>query len=174
VSYALQASTYPFMALIALQTSTGNSIPKMTVIERIEGASHPEELISQLDIAIERQGAVVKRLKNEREQRDLERQLLKDQDTAYRQSLKADQEKARIAQEEKEALARAEEEANNELLQIESLKERRRKYIQYLYTQLPQEPTDNSRQKVARISFRLADGERFVRKFNQDDTVDVS
>lgn len=93
VSYTLQATTYPFMALIALQTTIGNGIPKMTVIERMEGPCHPEEFVSQIEIAIDRQGAVVNRLKNERSQRDLERQLLKDQDYAYHQSLKADQEK---------------------------------------------------------------------------------
>lgn len=93
VSYALKATTYPFIALIALQTSLGSSTPKMTVIERIEGPSHPAEFISQIEIAIDRQGAVVNRLKTERSQRDMERQLLKDQDAAYHQSLKVDQEK---------------------------------------------------------------------------------
>lgn len=95
VSYTLQATTYPFMALIALQTSVGTATPKMAVIERMEGTSHPEELISQIEIAIDRHGAVVNRLKNERSQRDMERQLLKDQDAAYHQSLKADQEKVK-------------------------------------------------------------------------------
>jgi FAS-associated factor 2 len=159
------------MALIALQTSIGNTIPKMTVIERIEGPSHPEELISQIDIAIERQGAVVNRLKSERSQRESERQLLKDQDAAYHQSLKADQEKARIAKVEEDALARAKEEAENEKKQIELLKEKQRQYIQYLYTQLPEEPTDSI---CAKLSFRLSDGDRVVRKFKPDATIDVS
>lgn len=174
MSYALQGPTYPFIALIALQTSYGNSIPKMTVIERIEGPSHPEELISQIDIAIERQGAVINRLKNERNQRELERQLLKDQDAAYHQSLKADQEKARLAREEKEAQLKAEEEAKQALLQIELLKEKKRQYINYLYHQLPKEPTETDNSKVAKLSFRLADGDRVVRKFNQNDTINVS
>lgn len=81
------------MALIALQTTIGNTTPKMSVIERIEGTTHLEELISQIEIAIDRQGTVVNRLKNERAQREMERQLLKDQDAAYHQSLKNDQEK---------------------------------------------------------------------------------
>ena len=93
VSYTLGATTYPFLALIALQKSIGNATPKMTVIERIEGPSHPEELISQIEHAIDRHGTVVNRLKNERDQREFERQLVKDQDAAYHQSLKADQEK---------------------------------------------------------------------------------
>jgi FAS-associated factor 2 len=81
------------MALIGLQNSLTTPSPKMTVIERITGPSHPEELVSQIEIAIERHGAVVNRLKNEREQRELERRLIEDQDKAYHESLKADQEK---------------------------------------------------------------------------------
>ncbi|KAG1083474.1 hypothetical protein G6F42_022202 [Rhizopus arrhizus] len=99
VSYTLQASTYPFMALIALQ---GSSTPKMTVIERIEGTCHPEELISQIDIAMDRHGAVVNRLLNERKEREMQRQLLVDQDAAFNKSLKQDQEKARLAEEERQ------------------------------------------------------------------------
>ncbi|CAO3634861.1 unnamed protein product [Mucor hiemalis] len=170
VSYALQASAYPFMALIALQTSAGHSTPKMTVIERIEGPSHPEELVSQVEIAMDRHGAVVNKLKNERSQRDFERQLVKDQDDAYHQSLKADQEKARIAQEEKEALERAEEQKREELKKLELLEKKREQYINYLYTTLPEEPTEG---KVANINFRLADGDRVVRKFKQEDTIDA-
>lgn len=160
----------------------------MTVIERIEGPSHPAEFISQIEIAIDRQGAVVNRLKNERSQRDMERQLLKDQDAAYHQSLKADQEKvnvfrliftimtkytiqARLAQMEKEALARIEEQAQDELRQIELYKEKRNQYIQYLFANLPEEPTEG---KIAKLSFRLAGGDRIIRKFKHDDTVDVS
>lgn len=93
VSYTLQASTYPFLALIALQKPLGASTPKMTVIERMEGPCRAEELVSQIDAAIDRHGAVVNRLKNEREQREMERRLREDQDRAYRESLKADQEK---------------------------------------------------------------------------------
>ncbi|GAA5812023.1 hypothetical protein MFLAVUS_005472 [Mucor flavus] len=172
VSYTLQATTYPFLALITLQTSIGNATPKMAVIERMEGTSHPEELISQIEIAIDRHGAVVNRLKNERSQRDMERQLLKDQDAAYHQSLKADQEKTRLAEEEKEVAARAQEQILYEKRQIELLKEKREQYIQYLYANLPKEPEENAG-KVAKLSFRLANGDRVIRKFNQNDTVDT-
>ncbi|KAI8878707.1 UBX-domain-containing protein, partial [Backusella circina FSU 941] len=168
VSYTLKATTYPFMALIALQNSVGTSTPKMTVIERMEGPSHPEELVSQVEIAIERHGAVVNRLKNEREQRELERRLREDQDKAYHESLKADQEKARKAQEEEKAKRLAEQEAENEEKQRELLKQKREQYIDYLYAALPDEPTEG---KMAKISFRLADGDRVIRKFREDTTV---
>lgn len=59
----------------------------------------------------------------------------------------------------------------NELRQIELYKEKRNQHIHYLYTNLPEEPTDG---KIAKLSFRLADGDRIIRKFKHDDTVDVS
>ena len=79
--------------------------------------------------------------------------------------------KARLAEEEKEALERKAEQERQELREIELLEKKRSDYIQYLLTQLPKEPTEG---KVANISFRLANGDRVVRKFKQDATVDVS
>jgi FAS-associated factor 2 len=170
VSYTLQATAYPFMALIGLQKPLGSSSPKMTVIERIEGPCDTEELIHQLDAAIDRHGAVLNRLKNERDQRELERQLRDDQDKAYRESLKADQEKARKAQEEKDALAKAEEEERQRERDEEMYKQKKEVYIRYLYTQLPQEPKEG---KMTKLSFRLADGDRVVRLFSENDNLET-
>lgn len=165
VSYTLQASTYPFMALIALQ---GASTPKMTVIERIEGACHPEELVSQIDIAMDRHGAVVNRLLNERQQREMERQLRVDQDAAYHESLKQDQEKARLAEQEKERQQVLEDEKRRQQEFADLQEQKRQQYTRYLFTNLPQEPTTN----FAKLSFRLADGDRVIRQFDKEATVD--
>ena len=97
MSDALKATTYPFMALIALQSSLSSSTPAMAMIDRIEGPAHPEELITQVKMAMDRHGEVLNRLRNERNQREMERKLRDDQDKAYRESLKADQEKVHLA-----------------------------------------------------------------------------
>ncbi|KAI8371864.1 thioredoxin-like protein [Blakeslea trispora] len=170
VSGTLQATTFPFMGLIALQ---GQMPPKMTVIERIEGSCHPQELISQLTHAIERHGAVLHRLQNEREQRERERQLRVDQDAAYHQSLKADQEKARKQQEEQEAKAREEQERVLALEKREREAQKRSQYIQYLYAQLPPEPSSQQEGPLAKINFRLANGDRVVRQFEAKATVNT-
>ncbi|KAI8997387.1 UBX domain-containing protein [Pilobolus umbonatus] len=167
VSYALKASTYPFMALIALQNTLGSSSPKMTVIERIEGPSHPEELISQIEIAIDRHGAVVNRLKNEKNQREMERQLRDDQDRAYKESLKADQEK------EKDAQLKAEEEAKDREMERQLSEQKREQYNRYLFNQLAEETKEQDPSKITRLNFRLADGSRVVRKFDKDATLDT-
>ncbi|KAI8350906.1 thioredoxin-like protein [Choanephora cucurbitarum] len=164
VSCTLKATTYPFLGLIALQSN------KMTVVERMEGPAHPQELVSQLSHAIERHGASLQRLQHERDERERERQLRVDQDEAYHQSLKADQEKARRQQEEQEAKAQAERERQLLLEQKALLKQKREQYIQYLYAQLPDEPTHTP---SAKINFRLADGDRVVRQFESQATVDT-
>lgn len=140
----------------------------MTVIERIEGTCHPEELVSQIEIAMDRHGAVVKRLLNERQERERERQLLVDQDAAFNESLKQDREKARLAEEERQRQQALEDEKRLQQ-EIAALQEQKRQqYIRYLYTHLPQEPTAN----FAKLSFRLADGDRVIRQFDQEATVD--
>jgi hypothetical protein len=88
------------MALIALQAPYDYVTPKMAVVERMEGYSHPEELISQLGIAVERYGSVLNRLNNDRERRDSERKLKEEQDNAYLQSLEADKEKVTLEKEQ--------------------------------------------------------------------------
>ncbi|KAI8979049.1 UBX domain-containing protein [Mycotypha africana] len=174
VSSTLQAATFPFMALIALQqprVGSSSAAPKMGVLARIEGCqqyNNVELLIQQLESTMDRHGAVINRLRHERKQREMERQLLSDQDKAYRKSLKADQEKARKAKEEKERQERSERERLEKEKQKELLEKKRQQYIRYLYTHLPVEPTEN----VARISFRLADGARVVRKFAKTDTLE--
>ncbi|CEP19525.1 hypothetical protein [Parasitella parasitica] len=165
VSHTLKASTYPFMSLVALQ---GTSTPRMAVIERIEGTCHPEELISQIDIAMDRHGAVVNRLLNERQQREMERQLMVDQDAAFNESLKQDQEKARLAEEEKQRQQAMEEEKMRQQQLAELQEQKRQQYIRYLFAHLPQEPKSN----CARLNFRLANGDRVIRQFDQNATVD--
>lgn len=49
-------------------------------------------------------------------------------------------------------------------------KQKKEIYIRYLYTQLPQEPKEG---KMTKLSFRLADGDRVVRLFSENDNLEV-
>lgn len=93
VAGTLQATTYPFMAIIALQQMGGNNGLRMTVVDRIEGTSSSATIIQRLERANRRHSAGMNRLRMERDQRDMERRLREEQDRAYRESLKADQAK---------------------------------------------------------------------------------
>ncbi|KAI8066605.1 thioredoxin-like protein [Gongronella butleri] len=171
VSCTLQASTYPFMAVIALQT-VGSS-QKMTVVDRIEGVLTPEPLIQRLDAMIQRHGSVLSRLRLERDQRELERQLRQDQDRAYRESLLADQEKERRAEEQRQKELQQQEKERLAEEERQRKLEKRAQYIQSLCTILANEPGADYKGKITKINFRLANGERVVRAFKEEDTVET-
>ncbi|KAL0072882.1 hypothetical protein J3Q64DRAFT_1823780 [Phycomyces blakesleeanus] len=168
VSNTLHATTYPFAAAIALQPPVGPSASAMTVLERFEGFNSPADLIAKWEAVLQRHGGGLNRLKMERDQRDLERRLRQEQDKAYHDSLKADQEKERKAREEREAEKEAEKEAERlEQIRLDNI-EKRLKYIRYLSTKLEDEPSADYEGKVARLSFRLGNGDRVIRKFKAD------
>ncbi|KAI7876546.1 hypothetical protein K492DRAFT_135209, partial [Lichtheimia hyalospora FSU 10163] len=167
VSSTLQATMYPFMAIIALQSSNNSSSRsmKMSVVDRIEGLTDVSTVIRRFDTMIQRHGGAINRLRMERDQRDMERRLREEQDKAYLESLKADQEKERQAREAREEAMREEEAAK--LAEQERLEqaEKRQQYIRYLCRTLAAEPDSSYDGKVSKLSFRLADGERVIRKF---------
>ncbi|KAG1436684.1 hypothetical protein G6F56_013455 [Rhizopus delemar] len=67
-------------------------------------------------------------------------------------------------------MAKAEEEEKEKERQVEIYKQKKQDFIRYLYTNLPQEPKEG---KVTKLSFRLADGDRVVRLFSEQDSLDT-
>lgn len=164
VSNTLQATTYPFLAMIALQNN------KMAVIDRMEGPISPASLIRRMESVIARVGPSLNALRMEREQRELERRLRQEQDKAYQSSLLADQEKERKAKELREAKER-------QLKEKERQEQLKKDYIHYLVALFKKDNNNNSEEnsteKTTKISFRLADGERVIRKFRGSDSLEV-
>lgn len=68
----------------------------MSVVDRIEGPATPSIVIRRFENAMQRYGTTLNRMRLERDQREMERRLRQEQDQAYRESLRADQEKVRI------------------------------------------------------------------------------
>ncbi|CAO3590914.1 unnamed protein product [Absidia cylindrospora] len=173
VSCTLQATTYPFMAVIALQSGSSRSAPKMSVVDRLEGPIASATLIQRLDATIQRYGTVMNRMKMERDQREMERRLREDQDKAYQESLKADQEKERKVHEEQQLLNKEKEEQERTRLELEIYIKDRQQYIQSLCHTLPDEPTSDYEGKVTKLNFRLANGDRVIRKFKESDSIET-
>ncbi|KAG2179929.1 hypothetical protein INT43_003716 [Umbelopsis isabellina] len=175
VSTTLQATTYPFVAIITLQRPGGSltATPKMTVVDRIEGLNNAATVIRRLGNAKERYGPALERMRREREERDMERSLRDEQDRAYQESLKADQEKERKAQLAREEAARAEEQARLAELEKEQLAQKKEEYRYYLCNQFTEEPDVNHPGGIAKLSFRLPDGSRVIRRFKAEDTIET-
>jgi FAS-associated factor 2 len=171
VSNTLQATTYPFLAIIALHQplnvsgSGSGSSSKMAVIERMEGPVTPANIMRRFESAISRTGPHLNHLRMEREQRELEHRLRQEQDSAYRASLKIDQEKERKAEQERQQAQLAEQQ------RIEN-KRNKKLYIKYLVQQFNEEEEQTETEKMTKISFRLANGDRVIRKFKATDSLE--
>ncbi|CEP17205.1 hypothetical protein [Parasitella parasitica] len=168
VSSTLQATTYPFLAIIALQQTNGTS--KMAVLDRIEGPVPASSVIRRFEAVIARAGPLLDRLRMELLQRANERRLRQQQDQAYRDSLAADQRKQELLEEKKKAALKAKQ-ARQELAR------KRRQYIQYLCQRELKQPNPaaaadaDADAKITKISFRLSNGDRVIHQFRGDDTL---
>ncbi len=89
VSLALRENTYPYLALIVLRDN------KMTVVQRIEGPVQPVDLVERLTRVMNDTESYLVTMRHEREQRNLANTLRQQQDVAYEESLRQDQEKVR-------------------------------------------------------------------------------
>ena len=121
VSQALRENVYPFLAVIVLKDN------KMTLVGRLEGPQEVESLITQMRNIIRESEDYLVVARSDRLEREMAAALRQEQDVAYQESLKADQEKARRRQEEQEALNKQEqEEKEHERSIIEEREKRRR------------------------------------------------
>ncbi|RWS09369.1 FAS-associated factor 2-like protein [Dinothrombium tinctorium] len=158
VSQALRENTYPFLALIALKDN------RMTVIKKFEGKTFVERLLSQMQQSIEDNEGSLVAARLERQERSLNHIIRQQQDEAYLESLKADQEKERKKQEEKrkqdEALKAQREREMCEL----NRKERLMQLRQELVSEIPNEPQIGNPDAV-KIVVKLPNGTRLERNF---------
>ncbi|KAF9988251.1 hypothetical protein BGZ75_009732 [Mortierella antarctica] len=172
VATTLQTVRYPFIGVIALsQPTAGSSATKMVLIDRIEGPSTAEQIIQRLTQQVARQSAALDRLRAERRERDMAREIRQQQDDAYQQSLRADREKARQQREAQEAAEKLQREQERiEAEKVEALN-RRERHLKYLFENLPQEPSAGE-SGCARLSFKLWNGERVIRRFKGTEPVE--
>lgn len=136
-------------------------------MDRIEGPTTSAAVIRRFQNAITRTEANMSRMRQEREIRERraqEQDLRREQERAYDESLRIDREREkRMVRERQEAVMRE---------RARLLEEKNRKlYIRYLCQKL--KDTLDSDEKTIRISFRMADGSRVIRKFNGSDTLEV-
>ncbi|RHZ89137.1 hypothetical protein Glove_18g112 [Diversispora epigaea] len=174
VSDKWRVTTFPFVAIVALQNPPGNmgTSPKMTLVDRIEGLSSPDYIIARLNVQINRYGPVLQRFRFERAERDATRQIREQQDNAYLLSLQADQEKERKVREIAEKQRLEEEKARKKAEERRLYLENRENWRRWALTKLPDEPSRNET-NVAMLSFKLSNGDRVVRRFRADDTVEM-
>ncbi|KAK3088816.1 hypothetical protein FSP39_024113 [Pinctada imbricata] len=160
VSRALRENTYPFLALIVLRQN------KMTVVARIEGPVGPEELIQRLERNMSDNETSLIAARADREERNFTQTLRREQDAAYLESLKADQEKERKKQEEKLEKEKEQQKIVDAERERQRMLEERELRKEQLKREIPPEP-NGSDPDVIKVVLKLPHGSRVERKFNK-------
>ena len=169
VSTALSCTQFPFAALLSLvPTRAGTS---MSILARMSGSTPPRELINKLQSVVSVYEELLAPIRAERSARQVDRTIRREQETAYERSLKQDQERSRR---KREALAQQEKEEREQRERAEAAANRARDISQWKRwraRRIPSEPGLEVK-SASRISVRLPSGERIVRRFAPDTTMD--
>lgn len=160
VSQALRESTYPFLAVIVLRQN------RMMVVGRVEGSVATGPLVERLEALISDNEAFIVAARHEREERSMNQFIREEQDRAFQETLRQDQEKERKKKEEEEQKKREEEESLRlEREETERREEVRRQKVQ-LASEIPDEPEVGEADCV-RVLVKLPGGQRLERRFRQ-------
>ena len=198
-SQKLQATTYPFVAFIALQPrrapgSSSAPAPTMTILSRHQGSSIPstsaptaaQTLVTHLnENLLPRVTPFLNTLRAEAAERDRERALRAEQDLAFEAARRKDTDRilqkraadAAAAEEKRlaaEADARAAEEERKAAEARKLWDARRMQWRRWLRRGIvlrEPRPGENGRGKTMRVGVRLPDGRRLVRFFGENDAL---
>lgn len=181
VSNLLEASTFPFVAFIALQPcrsrSRGRVVPHPAVLSRLEGS--PQSVLSAsalcthiTEMILPRTNTYLHQLRREQHQREQERELRAEQDRAYEEASRRDQE--RVLQRREEEQMRLAQEAS--LAQAEAAKasmlQRAAQWRTWAHAHfVPKEPEAGVAPTI-RVSVKLPDGRNLQRHFRPSDTLE--
>ena len=139
----------------------------MSTVLRLTGPTPAAKYVSKLQTTIAQHSADLERSRATRAEQQAARDLRQQQDSAYERSLAQDRERARLRREAEEAQQRAERETKEkeeaEQREARTLEQWRRWRAKSI---LPEPGADVK--DVVRISLRMPDGERVVRKFSAD------
>lgn len=165
VSDALGCTKFPFVALLCHTSDTGST--GMSVIMRAAGPMPASELVAKLGAAFVSHETELAVTRAQRSEQQASRNLRQEQDSAYERSLAQDRERAQRRREAADAQAIAEKEA----LSRAEAKEKRQSDVEqwkrWRAQSIPQEPDATSKDAI-RISIRLPNGERKIRKFQAE------
>lgn len=162
----MKAKRCPFLGVIVLKGS------RMTLVSRIEGPISSGELILQLENLIMENEAELVAARHDREQRSQTQLLRQQQDQAYEESLKMDQEKQMRKREQEEAKRQAEE------LERQRQEEERNKANEIVNRkkQLREQLADKAQPEASnpltvKIGIKFPSGNRYERLFLKTDPI---
>ncbi|SJL06638.1 uncharacterized protein ARMOST_09980 [Armillaria ostoyae] len=185
-SEKLQASTYPFVAFVAIQptrhSQSSSPPPTLTVLSRHQGlreTTAPKLLNHLQDNLIPRVQPYLERVRNSQRALERDRTLRQQQDQAFADTARRDKERIlakmaeekRVEEERRAEERRVQEEAVRQQREVEERKKReseRMVWRRWARSALvkPENPSDR-----LRIAVRLPEGQRLMRRFGTTDTL---
>ena len=168
VSEALRESTYPFLAVIVLRQN------RMVVVGRREGSIEPTPLIDWLEHTIREYEAFIVAARADRDTRNFNREIRSEQEAAFAETLRQDQEREeqrleeeRRKQEEEDERKRLEEDEKRKLNEEHERKMRIQRMKIDLAEEIPEEPDKQCPESI-RILIKLPGGQRLERRYVRD------
>lgn len=169
VSAALNCTKFPFSALIAHTPQVSSTA--MSVVARIVGPTPPAAWVTKLREAITQHSEILDRARAARASQEAERSLREQQNSAYERSLAQDRERARQKREAETERLRVEDEAKQRRESSRRQEQDLRQWKQWRAQNLSAEP-ESGTENTMRVSIRMPSGQRIIRRFASDDTVE--
>lgn len=172
VNSLLQATAYPYMAVLCCNPVGELSSTNVGIVDKIEGMFSTDDLIARLYHSLEGFGTLLANVRAERTRRETDRMLRDEQDAAYRQSLLEDQEKERKTREEAER--REMEEREREEREAAEERERQdREQAKSRARELRKRnlPPESTEKESVLLVVKLPDGRQLRRKFRTSESV---
>uniref|UniRef100_A0A914ZMP7 UBX domain-containing protein n=1 Tax=Parascaris univalens TaxID=6257 RepID=A0A914ZMP7_PARUN len=164
VSMALRENTYPFLGLICMREH------HMAMVLRLEGEYELEPMLYSLQTAIDENRLYLNAIREEREQREANNRIRREQEVEYQRGLEADRarlDQLRRAESERQLAAKKEAETRlKQRLKKEKLREIRSRMAREL-------PSETNSAEHVRVSVRFPSGDRFERRFDLDDSLEM-
>lgn len=165
VAEALKCTKFPFAAMICHTPIV--STTAMSVIARLTGPMPPAQFLSKLRDAMQMHSEGLTRARRTRQEQQATRNIREQQESAYERSLAADREKSRLKREEQEEARREAENQRKAEQEAETRRLNLQRWKHWRASRITPEPSADIKD-AARISFRLLNGERVVRRFAAD------
>lgn len=162
VASSLSITRFPTAAVIAHTPAVSSTA--MSVIKRITAPTSAEDLLAQLQAAIQQHAPILARARSSRTEQQASRDLRQQQESAYERSLAQDRERARQKREAEQEKAREEKAQRDAQERADRYARDLQQWRRWRAAQLPKEPAADVTDAV-RISLRLLNGERVMRKF---------
>ncbi|VDK79829.1 unnamed protein product [Litomosoides sigmodontis] len=164
VSMALRENTYPFLGLLCMRET------RMVLVLRLEGEYELEPMLFTIQTAIDENRSHLDAIRNERHQREVNNRILREQESDYQRSLAADRarlnERKRAESERKMAEIREAEEKKKKQEKKAKLNAIRMKLASEL-------PPESQASDCVRVSVRFPSGERFERRFDVTNSLEL-